>query len=431
MSAAAHTGGILLRDAALVLTMDPASGNGPLGALEHADVLMESGVITAVGAAIRPPPGTETVDAGGRLVLPGFVDAHTHLWQSAIRGRGSALGFYEWFSACVWTAVPRIGPEDMYHFVRLSAADTLQSGTTTVVDWVPALDYPVSEAYVEAVSDSGLRFAHATYQELPDIELVSKVLQDLVGPHPLGTGQVATCATRQDAEQVRVHAELARELGAVLNLHLLEDPTDRLDDPVSLLAESDALGPRTLLNHVIHVTENELDLLAGHGAAVVHCPLSNMRLGTGVMPIAKAHRRGMRIGLGQDGGANDSGDMFASMKAAVGLHRAVSLDASAYPGPEEVLYMATMGGARAIGESDRIGSITPGKRADVMVVEPRALNFAPRGDWIAQLVFNGRPENVTDVFVDGVGRKRGGELTGTEPARLVAGAEAAARRVWS
>ncbi len=410
--------------------MDPALGEGPLGGLEHADVLMESGTITEVGAALRPPPDAKVVDVGGRLVLPGFVDAHTHLWQSAIRGRGSTLGFYGWFGACVWTAVPRIGPEDMYHFVRLSAADTLQSGTTTVVDWVPALDYPVSEAYVEAVADSGLRFAYAAYQELPDIELVSKVLRDLVESHALGTAQVATCVTREEPERVRAHAELARELGVVLNLHLLEDPTDRLDDPVSVLVESDALHPNTLLNHVIHVTEAELDTLAGNGAAVVHCPLSNMRLGTGVMPVEKMHRRGMRIGLGQDGGANDSGDMFASMKAAVGLHRAVSLNASAYPDPEQVLYMATMGGARAIGESERIGSITPGKRADVIVVEPRALNFAPRGDWTAQLVFNGRPENVTDVFVDGVRRKRGGELTGTDPARLVAGAEAAARRVW-
>ncbi|MFW5418454.1 amidohydrolase family protein [Nocardiopsis sp. CNT-189] len=430
MSAHGADPSTLLRGADLVLTMDPFYGEGLLGAVEGCDVLIRAGAIAAVGRRLVPAPDTEMIDARGKVVLPGFVDAHTHLWQSAIRGRGAALGLYEWFSACVWTVVPRIRPSDMYRFVRLSAADALQSGTTTAVDWVPALDYEVSEAYLEAVSDSGLRFAHAAYQQPADADLAAKVLTGLVAPHPLGTPQVATVAHRDAPDHLRVHAELARELDVHLNLHLLEHRTDRSGDPVALLEEAGALGPKTLLNHVIHATGAELDLLARRGAAVAHCPLSNMRLGTGVMPLREIHRRGIRAGLGQDGGANDSADMFASMKAAVGLQRAVSQDPTGHPGPEEALYMATMGGARAIGQDDRIGSLTPGKRADVAVIDPAALNLAPCGARPAQIVFGGRPENVTDVFVDGVARKRAGRPTGEDPARLVAEAETAARALW-
>ncbi|MFJ9554305.1 amidohydrolase family protein [Nocardiopsis sp. NPDC101807] len=431
MSAPDPCRGTVLRGAALVLTMDPDMGEGPLGALAHADVLMEDGVITAVGPDLRRGPGTEAVDARGRIVLPGFVDAHTHLWQSAIRGHGAELGFYDWYGTCVGPVLPVIAPEEMDRFVRLSAADALQSGVTTVVDWVPAVDFAVSEAYVRAVDESGLRFVHAPYQELPDIGLVRKVVQDLVTPTARGTAQVGSAAFPGYADTVRAHADLARELGVGLNLHLLEHPDDRAGDPVGMLDEAGALGPRTLLNHVIHITGAELDLLARRGAAVAHCPLSNMRLATGVMPLPEFRRRGIRAGLGQDGGTNDSGDMFASMKAAVGLQRAVSLDAGAYPGPREALAMATLDGARAIGEADRLGSLTPGKRADVVVLEPRALNFAPRGDWPAQLVLNGRPDNVTDVYVDGIPRKSGGRLAGVDVPRLVADAEAAADRVWA
>ncbi|WP_017593014.1 amidohydrolase family protein [Nocardiopsis potens] len=421
---------VLLRDADLVLTMDPFYGEGLLGTVERCDLLIREGAIAAVGGRLVAGPDTEVIDVRGKVLLPGFVDAHTHLWQSAIRGRGPALGLYEWFDACVWTVVPRIPPADMYRFVRLSAADALQSGTTTVVDWVPALEYAVSEAYLEAVSDSGVRFVHAAYQEPADAGLAAKVLTGLVAPHPLGTPQVATVAHPDDPDHLRVHAGLARELDVHLNLHLLEHRTDRSADLVARLQEAGGLGPKTLLNHVIHVTAAELDLLAHRGAAVAHCPLSNMRLGTGVMPLREIHRRGIRVGLGQDGGTNDSADMFASMKAAVGLQRAVSLDPAGYPGPEEALYMATMGGARAVGQDDRIGSLTPGKRADVVVLDPAALNLAPLGARPAQIVFGGRPENVTDVFVDGVARKRAGRPTGTDPARLVAEADAAARTLW-
>lgn len=430
MSAPGSPRGTVLRGAALVLTMDPALGEGPLGALAHADVLMERGVITAVGPDVRCDADVEAVDVRGRVVLPGFVDAHTHLWQSAIRGRGVDLGLNAWFGACVGPVLPMISPEDMFHFVRLSAADALQSGVTTVVDWVPAVEFAVSEAYVAAVAGSGLRFVHAMYQEPSELALVPEVVRRLLAPTARGSAQVATAVAPGEADTVRAHAELARSLGLGLNLHLLEHPDDRAEDPVAQLAAAGALGPRTLLNHVIHITDAELDLLAHSGAAVVHCPLSNMRLATGVMPLPKIRSRGIRAGLGQDGGTNDCGDMFASMKAAVGLQRAVSLDAGVYPAPREALMMATLGGAHAIGEGDRLGSLTPGKRADVVVLEPRALNFAPRGDWSAQVVLNGRPDNVTEVFVDGIPRKSGGALTGVDVPRLVADAEAAAARLW-
>lgn len=420
----------LLRGADLVLTMDPGIGDGDLGTLEDgADVLLRDGTVAAVGRGLEAPRGARVVDARGMIVLPGFVDLHNHLWQSSIRGGCSTQDLNGWLASCNRATLPKIDAADMYRFVHLAALDALQAGVTTVVDWVHAIPFATSEQYVKALDDSGLRFVYAMTQDAADRKLIPKVAGELLDPLPLASAQVAVHAGRADLKELRLLDEIARELDVMLNSHVLEHRNDRADDPIGALREIGAFGPGLLMNHAIHLTADEIALTGDHDVRVAHCPLSNMRLASGIMPLPQLHRHGVRAGLGHDGGTNDTSDMFNVMKAAVGLQRARHEDPGIHPTLPAVLRMATLGGAECIGMADRIGSLTPGKRADVLVLDPGTLNFAPRFDWTSQIVLNGQPPNVAYVFVDGQLRKDRGELVGVDPARVVHEAERAAAHV--
>ncbi|MFF4601702.1 amidohydrolase family protein [Streptomyces sp. NPDC001339] len=420
----------LLRGAELVLTMDPAVGEGPLGTLENGvDVLLRDGRIDAVGRRLGAPPGARVVDVRGKLVLPGFVDLHNHLWQAGIRGGCADRDLAGWLSGCNRPALPRIDAQDMYRLVLLAALDVVRTGVTTVVDWVHPIPYGTTERYVRALADAGPRFVYAAYQPASGLPLVRKAAAEFLDPLPLASAQVASRAAWPDRAELRQCRELARELGVMLNCHVLERRADRADQPVRALRWAGAFGPGLLMNHAVHLTAEEVALTGAHDVRVAYCPLSNMRLGSGIAPLPALHRHGVRAGLGQDGGTNDTSDMFALMKAAVGLQRARHEDASVHPTIPAVLRMATLGGAECLGMADRIGSLTPGKRADVVVLDPGTLNFAPRFDWTSQIVLNGQPPNVTDVFVDGRPLKSGGELPHVDVERVIHEAERAAARL--
>lgn len=419
----------LLRNASLALTMDTTLGNGPLGLVEHADVLLSDGVIAAVGTNVPTPLGTKVIDASGKLLLPGFVDIHTHLWQSSMRGGCANRDLFGWLAECNRATFPRITPADMYRFVRLAALDTVQSGVTTVVDWVDAIPYDTTVQYVRALTETGVRFAYAMFQAEPQAALLARVKKELIDPVPLASAQIATHAARALEGLNRVHWEIAQDLGVMLNSHVLERIEQRADDPIGVLTDIGALGPRLLMNHAIHLSDDEIAVVASHDVRAAHCPLSNMRLASGVMRLPDLGRQGVKVGLGQDGGTNDTSDFFALMKTAIGLQRARSLHTEVFPQVQDVLRSATLGGAEAIGMADRIGSLTPGKRADLIMVDPATLNFAPRFDWVSQIVFNGRPQNVHSVFVDGRPLKLDGRLVGVDTERIVREAEAAAARL--
>jgi 5-methylthioadenosine/S-adenosylhomocysteine deaminase len=173
------------------------------------------------------------------------------------------------------------------------------------------------------------------------------------------------------------------------------------------------------------MTDAEIAQLAALGASVSHQPLSNMRLASGIMRYPDFQSAGIRLSLGLDGGTNDTIDAFNNMRAAVGLQRAKVVDAHASPTVPEVLRAATLGGAEALDIERRIGSLTPGKQADVIVIDPRTLNFAPVLRRENQLVFNGQPQNVTWVFVAGRALKEDGKVTGVDERELIEAAQTA------
>lgn len=218
---------------------------------------------------------------------------------------------------------------------------------------------------------------------------------------------------------------MAADQDMMLEMHVLEQYQQRADQPIQMLERAGVLGPRLLMAHAIHLSDDEMELVAAHDVRAAHNPLSNMRLASGIMRLPDLHALGMKVGLGLDGGTNDTSDMFNNMRAAVGLQRALAQRADVSPTVPDVLRMATIGGAEAIGMADRIGSLTPGKRADLIVINPAMINFAPRFDWLNQLIFNTQPVNVEYVYVDGKALKAQGELVGVDPAEVVRAAEVA------
>jgi 5-methylthioadenosine/S-adenosylhomocysteine deaminase len=417
--------------------MDPDLGEGVVGLLKESDILLEGGKIAALGQNLRGY-GAQVVDATGKIVMPGFVDAHNHLWQSLIRGCGLEHDVGGWLNACSTPlrANPLLTPtrEETYAIVRLSTLDLIDTGVTTVVDWSHSFTPDFVRGDLQALSESGMRFVYVynganNPTVLQDIPVVK---QTLVDPHPRAAGfQIGAKPSLPltGSTPFEVLLALAIELGVKVNSHVLENLADLKDRPLEALGLAGAFGPSLILNHAIHLTDDEIALLADHDVRAVHNPLSNMRLASGIMRLPDLHQAGVRVGLGSDGGTNDTSNFFDTMRVAVGLQRAKHLQATVYPTVPDVLRMATLGGAELLDLGDKIGSLTPGKKADLIILNPATLNFAPRLNWVNQIVFNGQPKNVEWVFVDGHPLKARGRLVGVHPEAVVAAAEAAAARI--
>ncbi len=420
----------LIQNAGLLITMDPTVGEGQLGTLTNADLLLAGDAIVAVGKGLSAADAT-VIDATGAIVLPGFVDLHNHLVQSVIRGGCSDQDLLGWLKDCTWPAYRALTSEDVYAAVRLSMLDLIGTGVTTVVDWAGGLKFDVAHEYVRALQESGLRFVYAPTPRKDERPLLKRLYEDLIRPNPLATLQLAGTPGMQNLTSLMEAAQLAREWDVKFNVHLLEHIKQRDSEPIQSLEQSGALDLRgnLLVNHAIHLTDEEIILLANHDVRVAHNPLSNMRLASGIIRLPDLHAAGLKVGLGLDGSTNDTSDMFNDMRAAVGLQRAKTLQADIYPTVVDVLRMATLGGAEALDLGDRIGSLTPGKKADLMIIDPSGVNFAPRFDWVSQLVFNTQPSNVTFVFVDGRALKANGQFIGLSRMEVVKAAEASAGRL--
>jgi len=395
----------LIRNAALILTMDPNVGAGDLGMLENADILLEGDHIEAIGQNLAPG-GAQVVDATGKIVLPGFVDTHDHLWQSLIRGCATDQDLNGWLAACVF---PLSGfnflPKDVYWGVQLSTLDLISTGVTTVVDWSHAFTPQFVEENVQALSDSGLRFVLA-YRGSADPAVIAhmkRVKQTLIDPNPRATFQVGSHPGTAPffLPDLLAMSTLAKEMRVKLHVYLLENIAQTADHAFEALAQAGALGPDLLGAHGIHLTDAEISILAAHDVRILHNPLSNMRLASGVIRLPELKQASVQVGRGIDGGTNDTSDMFNNMRAALGLQRATLLTTDTVPTVIGALRMATVDGAKLRDMDDQIGSLTPGKKADVIILDPGAVNFAPRFEWISQIVFNSQPANVEWVFVDG------------------------------
>jgi len=410
-----------------VVTMDDAESEHPGGW-----VLVRDGLIAAVGSG-EEPESEEQLDLGGALVTPGLVNTHHHLYQTLTRARAQDSTLFEWLVELypVWA---RLDAESEYAAARTGLAELARSGCSTVFDHhyvFPRGRSGILEAELQAASELGLRFVAsrgsmdlgASHGGLPPdslVETLDEILTDTERVAGLADGDllqiaVAPCSPFSVTRQLMVEsAALARRLGLRLHTHLAETADE--DEfcrerygctPVEYLIDVGWLGDDVWCAHCVHVGVDDLAHFARHGVGVAHCPASNMRLGAGVAPVREMLDAGVHVGLGVDGSAsNERGDLMFEVKQAL-------LVARGRGGPKamtarEALRLGTRGGAAVLGRDD-IGSLEPGKRADIAVWRTDGLELAGAGDPVAGLVLSG-PHRVDRLYVGGVPVVRGGHL---------------------
>lgn len=411
-----------------VLSMDPDIGDLPQG-----DVLIEDGRI----AAVRPDisADAEVLDMTGRIVIPGFVDTHRHTWEASIRNVAPDATLDDYFVDILDTFAPLYTPEDVYAANLAGALECLNAGITTLVDWSHinnSPDHP--DAAIRGLAESGIRAQYAygsANTSLADYWFESKIaipgddVRRIRGKYFASDDGLLTMAlaTRGPGfclnDVVTAEWALARELDIPITVHVAMGRLAGRFGMVKQLNDLGLLRADTTYIHCCYLSDEEWRMVADSGGTVSIAPQVELQMGHGWPPVMKAVEYGLRPSLSIDVVTTVPGDMFTQMRAAFGAERArVNADCwkANMPVPEtmltarQTLEFATLNGAHVAGVEDRTGSLTPGKRADVVAIDATALNVAPVHDAAAAVTLSADVSNVDTVIVDGVIRKRDGRL---------------------
>jgi cytosine/adenosine deaminase-related metal-dependent hydrolase len=392
-----------------VLTMD-----GP--PLRGGSVVVRDGRIEAV----------EARDQGGErfpgcVILPGLVNAHSHLEYVGMSGFGDGLAFDAWLADHIERRRALVSG-DYLGQARAAAHACLACGVTTVADCC------YEGTTVEACLHAGLRaivYVEAFSAQRPLRERIAARLDELdPGPSLVRLGVSPHAPYTVTAEDFRMLVGLARERGLPVATHLLESEREELH----VDAFGDVLGPDTLAIHAVKLDEQDVRLLAELDVPVAHCPRSNALLGCGAAPLRALLDAGVRVGIGTDSPASALDlDLWSELRAAIMISRAREARPDALSAAE-VLEMATAGGARALGLDGEIGSLTPGKAADLTVLDLSASGFLPWHDPVSAAVYGGRPERIVFTMTAGEVRyRRDGRGAGAAAAVLEAAMAARAK----
>ncbi len=358
--------------------------------------------------------GAATIDRPDHVLLPGLVNAHTHAAMSLLRGLSDDVPFGEWLERHIWPAENRwVGPEFVRDGTRLAMLEMIRSGTTCFSDmyYFPdvvadlAVEHHIRTAVGMIVIEQPTPWARTTD------EYFSKGLavHDQYRDHPLVLTTFAPHAPYTVSDPTLRHLRLlADELDVPVHMHVHETRREVEQSiaacgrrPLQRLEEIGLLSSQFMAVHVTEISAAEVELLASRNVTVVHCPESNLKLANGFCPVQRLLSGGVNLALGTDGAAsNNNLDMFGEMRAAALLAKAVAGDASALPA-EQALAMATINGARALGLGDEIGSILPGKWADLICVNLRHPATQPVHHVISQLVYSASPGQVSDAWIAG------------------------------
>lgn len=384
-------------------------------------VLRDHGVALAGGRILAVAPRAELLarhpaaqarPLPGRVLLPGFVNLHTHAAMSLLRGFGDDLPLMEWLSTRIWPAERKlVSPGFVYDGSVLAFAEMLAGGTTCCNDM-----YFHPPEVARAALAVGMRVAvGGTVFEVPGGPAPASMLADFTATYDQYRGEPLLHFTLAPHAPYTVGDDLFRQVGALaeeidvpITVHLQETAHEVADSlaqhgerPTERLARLGLVSPRLIAVHGVHLNASDLGLLAAQGAHLAHCPASNLKLASGFAPVSQALAAGLGLGIGTDGAAsNNRLDMLSELRLAALVAKGASGDARAL-GAHAALHAATLGGARALGWDAEIGSIAPGKRADLVAVRLDAPRLAPLFDPASHVVYAAGREDVDEVWVDG------------------------------
>jgi 5-methylthioadenosine/S-adenosylhomocysteine deaminase len=431
----------LFQNAALVLP-DRVIANGHL--------LVENDRIADIGywpLAIESSPIANSqwqiIDATHKLILPGLINAHTHLEQTFMRGYSANRSLLDWLRNCIWKLQGAMNVEDVRLAATLGLVEAMRGGATTILDHHKV---PFSRAHTDVVLQAaealGLRLvlARAWADRGTNAESPAAILDDLHRLfnewHGAADGRIHIAngplvPWRCSAQTLQRTTALARAHNALTHCHISETQDEVAmtlketgQRPIEWFESLGVLGDDFHAVHGVWVNDVEIKLLAKHNATVTHCPAANMILASGAAPIAKLRRMGINLALATDGPAsNDGQDLFEMMRLAALLARVTTMDAQAMQ-PREVIDMATLGGAQALKifpkqNLGEIGRLEIGAKADLVMLDMNAAHIQPVGDVLASVVYNARGSDVDTVVVDGRVLMQNKQVLGLDEAALL------------
>ena len=429
---------VLFRDATILAMDDRLS-------VASGSVSIRDGRIVAVGE-VPDAPHDKVIDARGGYLLPGFIQTHVHLCQTLFRGFADDMPLLEWLRTRVWPMEAAHSPATLRASVRLAAAELLRTGTTSVLTMETVHD---TDVVFETLADIGLRATVGKCMMDSD-DQVPKRLQEQTQAsideslalkkrwHGAANGRLRSAfaprfAVSCSRELLEAVASLSASEHALVHTHASENRDEvevvrRLSGGFSnleYLADTGLATDRLCAAHCVWVTDSEQALLAERQAKVMHCPGSNLKLGSGIAPVTEMRQRGISVSLGADGAAcNNRLDIFDEMRLAATL-QAVRKAPGALPA-REVVWMATREGARALGLEAEIGSIEVGKRADLVLLDRDRPHLSPDVDPWSVIVYSARGTDVRTVVVDGEVLVHDFALTRADEREVAATARAAA-----
>ena len=408
--------GRMLITGGTVLSLDPAVGD-----FTHADVLVEGDTILAVGPGLANG-AAQTIDASGMIVIPGFVDSHRHIWEGLLRNIGTDVpleGRSSYISFVLHKLAPAFRPEDAYIGDLISALGAIDAGVTTLLDWSHIQGTPAhTDAVIQALKDSGLRavFAYGfpwwgKWEERQPSWFVRAATEHFATKDQMLTLALAAPGPEfTDFEVSRDHWKLARETDARITTHVGVGSYGQ-DAKVQEMGEAGLLGPDTTYIHCTTLNDTEIQMIVDTGGTVSLASPVEMMMGHGMPPIQKFLDRGLRPSLSVDVETNVPADMFNQMRSVLGLQRTLAAAAERPAlSPSEVLACATIEGARANGLEAKVGSLTPGKKADIVLLRTDRMNVTPLNDPATAVVAGMDTGNVDTVVIAGRVMKRHGEL---------------------
>ena len=420
---------ILIKDG-YVITMD-----GP--PIEGGYVLIEDDRIAYVGR--EEQKADQVISAKGCAVMPGLVNAHTHAAMTLFRGYADDMPLQQWLEEHIWPVEAHLTDNDVYTGTMLACLEMIRSGTTAFADMYFHMDHAA-----RAVEDSGIR-ASLSYGmiELFDEGKAKTELQEggrfvrqwnnaadgrittMYGPHAPNT------CSREFLSKVK---EQAVEDNARIHIHMLETEAElnQMKEQygmcsVNMLDEIGFLGPDVLAAHCIWLSAGDMDIMAKKNVNAIHCPVSNMKLASGIAPVPELLSRGVNVALGTDGCAsNNSLDMFGEMKTAALLHKVNAMDPTAMPAGE-VLKMGTSNGAKALGIP--AGILRQGMAADIIIVDMKSPGLTPVHEPVSHLIYAARGPDVKTTIVNGQVLMEDGIVLSIDQEKVIEQASSAARRL--
>ena len=426
---------------------DPAGG---ISNPEKKDVLVRDRQIAQVREGIPASPGVDgieptVIDAPNRLIIPGLINAHLHSHDHYDRGRFDNLPLELWILFIrPWIGAKPLTPREIYLRTIIGSMEMVHTGATFAIDDVNFTPFNTLEnldATMEAYRDVGMKarvsvsvFDKPAYLSLPYVqELLPQAIRAEMDRCPPPSAEDWTGFLREALQAwsrtegltgfllapsapqrctdrlLRKIRELSDEHGCIVQTHVLETKAQRVTGEsiygksiVGHLMDLGFLGERTSLVHCVWVSEQDLDMISEAGTSVVHCPISNLKLGSGVAPIESMLRRGINVALGTDNtSCNDSQNVFEVMKLAALLPKVGHGDFSRWPQAVENFRMATDAGARILGMNGQVGTLLPGSRADLTILNLDTLSFLPLGKMERNLVYSENGRSVESVMITG------------------------------